>query len=321
MSTYVLVLAGGFSYERDVSLRSGRRVVEALNRVGYETALRDPDTNLIRAITQDPPEAAFLALHGATGENGALRGVLDWIDIAYVGSSAHASRIAWDKPSAKAKLRNAGLLTPDWLALPQATFRELGAQSVLALIRDTFGLPVMVKPAQGGSGLGAVAVHEKNQLTAAMVGCFGYGDTALVERHVAGTNVAVSVIEAEAGLTALPAVEIVPAGGVYDYAARYEAGLTTWYTPARLKPDISSDLTASALTAHRALGLRDLSRVDAVVDAAGKVHVLGVNVAPGLTETSLLPIAVAAANLQLGEVLGGLVERAKERGAATGAER
>jgi len=184
---------------------------------------------------------------------------------------------------------------------------------VLDRIAGRLGMPLMVKPAQGGSGLGAAVVKEAAALPAAMVGCFAYDSTALVERYIPGTDVAVSIVDLGEGPVALPAVEIVPRDGVYDYAARYTAGLTTWHTPARLEPATASAVAAAALAAHHALGLRDLSRVDLIVDESGAPHVLGVNVSPGMTETSLLPLAVQAAGLDFGKMLAGLVAQAVER--------
>jgi D-alanine-D-alanine ligase len=257
-----------------------------------------------------------IALHGATGEDGSLRGVLDLCGIPYVGCDARASRLAWDKPTAKAMLREAGIATPDWVALPHDRFSELGAVAVLDRIAERLGMPLMVKPAQGGSGLGAAVVREASALPAAMVGCFAYDSTALVEKHVPGTDVAVSVVDLGSGPEALPAVEIVARDGVYDYAARYTAGLTTWHAPARLSSEVAAAVTDAALAAHTALGLRDLSRVDLIVDGDGKPHVLGVNVSPGMTETSLLPLAVQAAGLDFGKMLAGLAGRAVARGAA-----
>jgi len=310
----VVVLAGGLSYERDVSLRSGRRVADALRRGGLEPLVRDADAALLPTLAEDRPDAVVIALHGATGEDGALRGVLDLLGVPYVGSDALSSRRAWDKPSAKADLRAAGLATPDWVALPHDTFRELGAQAVLERIVAVLGLPLMVKPAQGGSGLGASAVHRAEDLPAAMVGCFAYGGTALIERFHDGVDLAVSIVEHDGSPQALPAVEIVPPDGRYDYAARYTAGMTTWHTPARLDPAAAAHAADVALRAHAALGLRDLSRVDLVIDAGGEAQVLEVKVSPGMTETSLLPLAVQAAGLELGDVLCRLVERAWARG-------
>lgn len=312
-SLRVLVLAGGLSHEREVSLRSGRRVLDALRTAGVEAELRDADVSLLPALVDDPPDAVVIALHGATGEDGSLRGVLDLFDVAYVGCDARTARLAWDKPSAKAVLREAGIPTPDWIALPHERISELGATAVLDRIVARLGTPLMVKPAQGGSGLGAAAVREAAGLPAAMVGCFAYDPTALVERYVPGMDVAVSVLDVGDGPVALPAVEIVPNSGVYDYAARYTAGLTTWHAPARLDPKVADRAARTALDAHRALGLRDLSRVDLIVDEAGDPHVLEVTVAPGMTETSLLPMAVQAAGLDLGDVFASLVARAAGR--------
>jgi len=313
MDLQVLILAGGLSYERDVSLRSGRRVLDALRAVGLTATMRDADATLLPYLEADPPDAVVIALHGATGEDGSLRGVLDLCGVPYVGCSSRASRLAWDKPSAKSMLREAGIATPDWVALPHDRFSELGAVAVLDRIADRLGMPLMVKPAQGGSGLGAAVVKEAGALPAAMVGCFAYDSTALVERFIPGTDVAVSIVDLGDGPVALPAVEIVPRDGVYDYAARYTAGLTTWHTPARLSQAVASAVASVALAAHHALGLRDLSRVDLIVDESGTPHVLGVNVSPGMTETSLLPLAVQAGGLDFGKMLAGLVAQAVER--------
>ena len=314
MEHHVLILAGGLSHEREVSLRSGRRVLDALRAVGVDAVVRDADVALLPYLTAQPPDAVIIALHGATGEDGSLRGVLDLCGIPYVGSDAQSARVAWDKPSAKAVLREAGIPTPDWVALPHDRFSELGAGAVLERIVDRLGLPLMVKPAQGGSGLGAAVVRDAGELPGAMVGCFAYDQTALVERYVAGVDIAVSVLDVGEGPTALPAVEIVPQNGVYDYAARYTAGLTTWHVPARLDEEVAQRVAVTAIAAHTALGLRDLSRVDLILDASGDAHVLEVNVAPGMTETSLLPMAVSAAGLDFGKVLANLVTRAVQRG-------
>jgi D-alanine-D-alanine ligase len=314
MEHHVLILAGGLSYEREVSLRSGRRVLDALRAVGVDAAVRDADVSLLPSLTTERPDAVVIALHGATGEDGSLRGVLDLCGIPYVGCDAQTARVAWDKPSAKAVLREAGIPTPDWVALPHDRFSELGAAAVLDRIADRLGLPLMVKPAEGGSGLGATAVREAAELPAAMVGCFAYDQTALVERYVTGVDIAVSIVDLGEGPTALPAVEIVPQNGVYDYAARYTAGLTTWHVPARLDAEVAQRVAQTAVAAHTALGLRDLSRVDLIVDPNGGAHVLEVNVSPGMTETSLFPMAVGAAGLDFGKVLATLVRRAVERG-------
>ncbi|MER7010450.1 D-alanine--D-alanine ligase [Saccharopolyspora sp. NPDC000359] len=310
---WVAVLAGGLSHEREVSLRSGRRLSAALRSVGTTVAEWDADARLLSRIEQERPDAVVVALHGGEGENGAVQAVLEMLGIPYVGTGPHACRRAWDKPTAKAELARAGLSTPDWVALPHATFRELGAQAVLDALVAKLGMPLMLKPDQGGSALGAHVVREAAELPSAMVGALSYGDTVLVERFVEGTEVAITVIDGPDGPEALPAVQIEPADGVYDYTARYTAGLTSYRTPAEIPAEAAASAGELAIAAHRLLGLRDVSRTDAIIDRNGTPHFLEVNVSPGLTETSLLPMAVEAADRSLGEVFAGLVERAISR--------
>jgi len=308
-----VVLAGGLAYERDVSLHSGRRVCEALKQAGVAVRMLDPDGELLAGLDVDRPDAVFIALHGADGEDGALRSVLDLAGVPYVGSDAAACRMAWDKPTAKAIVHAAGLTTPDWVALPHSTFRELGAAVVLDRIVERFGLPLMVKPAQGGSALGARVIRSAADLPAAMVSCLSYGDTVLLEPYVEGVEVSVSVVDLGAGPVALPAVEIVPTSGVFDYTARYTAGMTTYHTPARLPSDAADAVADVAVRAHQVLGLRDVSRTDAIITADGVVQFLEVNVSPGMTATSLLPLSIEAAGLESGEVIATLLERAASR--------
>ena len=305
----VVVLAGGLTFEREVSLSSGTQVAEELTRAGVDAELRDADSELLPGLAAAPADAVFIALHGATGEDGSLRAVLDLAGVPYVGSPAAACRLAWDKPAAKSVVRSAGGTTPDWVALPHSTFRELGAGAVLDLIVARLGLPLMVKPASGGSALGVQKVARVEDLPAAMVSCFAYGDTVMVERFVEGTELAVSVVDLGDGPQALPAVELAPASGVFDYTARYTPGLTEYHTPARIPDDVAARAAELAVTVHRELGLADLSRTDAIVDAEGQVHFLEVNVSPGLTETSMFPMAVEAAGHDLGELLAALLTR------------
>jgi D-alanine-D-alanine ligase len=304
-----VVLAGGLAFEREVSLSSGTRVVEELTRAGLDAEVRDADSELLPGLAAVPADAVFIALHGATGEDGALRAVLDLAGVPYVGSPAAACRVAWDKPAAKSVVRTAGVATPDWVALPHSTFRELGAGAVLDLIVARLGLPLMVKPASGGSALGAQKVSRVEDLPAAMVSCFAYGDTVMVERFVDGVELAVSVIDLGDGPVALPAVEIAPQSGVFDYTARYTPGLTEYHAPARIPDDVATRAAAMAVQVHDELGLADLSRTDAIVSADGEVHFLEVNVSPGMTETSMFPMAVEAAGYELGDVLGRLLTR------------
>jgi D-alanine-D-alanine ligase len=178
---------------------------------------------------------------------------------------------------------------------------------------ERLGLPLMLKPDQGGSALGAQVVRDAADLPAAMVGCLAYGDTVLAEQFIEGTEVAIGVLDEPAGPKALPAVEIEPESGIYDYAARYTAGLTTFHAPARLNQSADAAVGELAVAAHQLLGLRDVSRTDAIIAPDGTVYFLEVNVSPGLTETSLLPMAIEADGRSLGEVFAGLIERAVSR--------
>ncbi|WP_073457990.1 D-alanine--D-alanine ligase family protein [Pseudonocardia thermophila] len=304
----VAVLAGGLSHEREVSMRSGRRLAQALRSVGIDVVEWDVDASLVARLRTEKPDAAIVALHGGEGENGSIQAVLELLDVPFVGTPAHACRRVWDKPTAKAAMAEAGILTPDWVALPHTTFRALGAQAVLEAMVNKLSLPMMIKPDQGGSALGAQVVTDIAELPSAMVSCLAYSDTVLAERFVEGTEVAVSVVEENGTPVALPPVEIRPTGGIYDYTARYTPGATTFHCPARLDADVLDRLAETAVAAHRLLGLRDVSRMDAVVDEYGAVQVLEVNVSPGLTDTSLLPLAARAAGRELGAVYAGLVE-------------
>jgi D-alanine-D-alanine ligase len=310
----VVVLAGGLSHERDVSLRSGRRVAEALRGAGIEVTVHDVDSDLIPALTQTRPDLVWPLLHGATGEDGSVRDVLEMLGLRYLGTDPRASRVAWSKPVAKTVVSRAGLRTPDFVTLPQSLFRELGAGRVLDAIVDRLGLPLVVKPSRGGSALGVTLVRDAGELPRAMVDAFSYGDTALVEQAVDGREVAVSVVDGPDGPRALPAVEIVT-DGPYDYDARYNPGRTEYFTPARLDAASARAAADMALQAHDALGLRHLSRTDLVLDDDGAPHFLEVNVAPGMTETSLFPQAAVAAGHDLGVLYRELVELALREGA------
>ena len=312
-SSRVLVLAGGLSPEREVSIRSGRRVAEALRLAGVEVDVRDVDAGLLPALSADRPSCVVPLLHGAAGEDGAIRDVLTALGLRYVGSEPAACRRAFDKPVASSLVRAAGVAVPESVALPHSTFRELGAGAVLDAVVERLGLPLMVKPTRGGSSLGATVVRAAADLPAAMVAAFAYADTALIERFIEGTEVAVSVVDDGTGPRALPSVEVVADGGFYDYSARYTAGATEFFAPARVSPDVAAACAAAAVTAHTTLGLRDWSRSDLVIDHHGTMWFLEVNVAPGMTETSTYPQAITAAGLDLGAVTATLVARAIAR--------
>lgn len=308
--TRVLVLAGGISHERDVSLRSGRRVADGLRAQGKLVELRDPDASLLPYLRESKPDVVWPALHGASGEDGALRGLLDLIGIPYVGSKADAARLAWDKPTAKALVSRVGVRTPLSIALSRDSFRELGAHSILDELADELSGELVVKPAQGGSAQGVSIVTDRAELPSAMVNAYNYCDVALVEQRITGVEISIGVLDSGMGPVALPAVEIDPVEGAYTFEARYNAGQTRFYTPARISPECADRAAEAALAAHSALGLRHISRVDLIVDGAGTPWFLEANVLPGLTETSILPQALVAAGHDPGWVYAALADTA-----------
>lgn len=313
----VVVLAGGISHERDVSLRSGRRVADSLAERGHTVILRDPDASLLQFLDETRPDVVWPALHGASGEDGALRALLDALDIPYVGSSPDPSRLAWNKPTAKVLVSRAGLQTPRSITLPRDTFRELGATEVLARVSASLGSDLVVKPAQGGSALGVGIIDSADDLPRAVVDAYTYGEVALIEQRVRGVEVSVGILDLGEGPFALPGVEIEPRLGVYSFEARYNAGETRFFVPARLDDETSRLAGETALRIHETIGLRHISRIDLIIDDAGVPWFLEANVLPGLTETSMVPQGILATGRTLGEVYSTLSEVAIA-GAAAG---
>ncbi|MEN9967772.1 MAG: hypothetical protein RL036_1005 [Actinomycetota bacterium] len=307
----IQVLAGGISHERDISLKSGRRVADALTEFGATVVIREPDSNLLAHIAADKPDVIWPVLHGASGEDGALRDILTLTGVPFVGATPEASRLAWDKSIAKILVARAGIQTPPSITLPKETFRELDAESVLQSVTASIALPVVVKPARGGSAQGVSIVTKIEDLNRAMVDAYVYCDVVIIEKLIEGTELALSVIDLGAGPIALPAVEVVPRTGHFSFDERYTAGETDYFIPARLDAKTTEASRKVAVTAHEVLGLRHLSRIDMIVDANGIVWFLEANVLPGLTETSLLPMAITASGNSLGEVYYNLAEAAK----------
>ena len=306
----IVVLTGGISHERDVSLRSGRRLTDALERAGHSVTLLDTDAAAIDGLQQHRPDAVFPALHGASGEDGTLLGLIEALGIPYVGSAPLAARLAWSKPLARDRVAAAGVPVAPALSLSRESVRELGAKDLLEIVAEKLGLPLVIKPAHGGSAQGVSIVRDVGQLPAALVEAFSYSDSALCERFIEGTEFAVSIVQREGVAVALPAVEIEPLSGFYDFEARYNAGETRFYAPARLSESDAGELNALALRAHDALGLRHYSRIDLMRDTGGGWWFLEANVIPGMTETSLLPLAIEAAGLSTAEVYAALVSEA-----------
>ena len=312
MTHRVAVLAGGSSFEREVSLRSGSRVTDALTDRGHQVDRIDVDASMVTRLTTTPYDVAFLCLHGSAGEDGTVQSLLELIDLPYTGPDVLASSLAWNKPIAQGLFRRAGITVPANVVLSQQAFRDMGAAAVIDRLAAELGTPLVVKPATGGSSLGLSIVDDPARLPAAIVGAFSYAEAVLVERFVEGTEVAVSLL----GGAPLPAVEIHPKEGAYDFSARYTAGATEFHVPARLDEDVLAACADVATRAHTAIGARHVSRADMVVDRAGVPHLLELDTCPGLTETSLLPLEAQAAGLDFGELCERIVALALDTEAA-----
>jgi D-alanine-D-alanine ligase len=308
----IAVLAGGRTPERDVSLRSGHRVMTALDERGHDAWLVDPaEVPLAEALRERPPDLCWLSLHGKEGEDGTVQRLLDLLGFAYTGTAAFGCEVAFDKVLAKDALHTAGVRTPPWVVVEAAALRDLGGGTALDRAVEEIGLPCVVKPSRSGSALGVGFVDRAADLPAAVMGALAFSDAAVIEARVAGVEVAASLIGSP--LDPLPLVEIAPKSGVYDYAARYTAGATEYFAPARIGDDATAATIALARSSSGALGLRDVTRVDVIVEPDGGPTVLEVNVSPGMTETSLLPMAARSAGIELGDVCDNIIRSALAR--------
>lgn len=299
----VAVLKGGRSFEREVSLRSGANVEAALRRLEHDVISLDADRDLVRTLRTDRPDAVFVAMHGQGGEDGTVQELLEILGIPYTGSGVSACERAWDKVVAKALFAAQGIPTPASYAFSQSAFRELGAADALGEIESRLGLPLVVKPARGGSALGIRLAHEPGEVPAALMAALAYDDRLLMERYIAGRELAVSVM-GNGDAQALPIVETIPLGReFYDFESRYTPGATDLRAPADLPQDVTDTVIGVALDCYRALGCRGFARVDTILDADGKVWVLELNTIPGLTDTSALPRAVEAAGMSFDDFI------------------
>jgi D-alanine-D-alanine ligase len=311
--TRVAVLKGGRSLERQVSLRSGARVEDALARLGHEALPIDVGLDFIRRLREVRPDVAFIAMHGRDGEDGTVQELLEILDLPYTGSGVLACVRATDKVLAKHLLVEAEIPTPDFFAFNETAFRELGAAEALAAIEERLGFPIVVKPSSGGSALGIKFAGSPADLPAALVAAFSYDSKVLLERHVSGRDLAVSILDGEP----LPVVEAAPEGDAfYDFQARYEIGRTRFTCPAELPAGVTEEAQERALAAYRLLGCQAFGRVDLMLSEQGELTVLEANPIPGFTETSLLPQAAEAAGISFDALVGRIVELALERAPA-----
>ena len=310
----VAVLAGGQSLERQVSLRSGARVRDALERLGHEAIPIDVGPDLVDRLAEIQPDVAFVAMHGRDGEDGTVQEILELVGVPYTASGPSACMRCMDKVLSKHALRDAGLPTPDFYAFSQTAFESLGAARALPAIEERLDFPVVVKPAAQGSALGIRFAPTAAEVPAAIVAAFSYDTKVLLERYVAGRELAMSVLDGPDGPEALPAVEAIPRGDHYDFEARYEIGRTDFVCPAALDQEIARRAQALALDAYRVLGCYGFARIDLMLESAtNELTVLEANAIPGLTETSLLPQAAEAAGISFAEFVGRVLDLALAR--------
>jgi D-alanine-D-alanine ligase len=311
----VAVLKGGQSLERAVSLRSGAHAEDALARLGHDVLGIDVDAQLVARLCEAEPDAALIALHGPDGEDGTVQSLLDAIGVPYTGSAPAACMCCTDKALAKQLMRGAGVPTPDFDPIQEASIKSLGAADALPRIERTLGFPLVVKPARLGSALGIKFARSSDELPGALVGAFSYDSKILVERYVRGRDLAVSVLDGPGGPTPLPIVEAVPREeDFYDYESRYEIGMTTFVCPAELPADTTAQAQELALDVYRLLGCHGVARVDLLLDEqSGELWVLETNIVPGMTETSLLPQAADAAGIGFDELIARVLQSAFTR--------
>jgi len=308
MKARIAVLMGGRSLERSISLKSGKRIARALLERDYEVIELDVDQTLVPALMSSRPDLVYIALHGKDGEDGTVQELLEILDIPYTGPGPLPSIIGFNKVLSKELFIANDIPTPRYFTISSATLEDMGASDLLPVVWEKLGSPLVVKPARQGSALGVKIVREPDDLGGALIEALSYDDRVLLEEHVSGTEIAVSVI-GDSEPEALPAVEVVPESGFFDFDARYTPGKTEYFVPARLEDAVAEEASRVALGAHELLRCKDLSRVDMIV-RDGLPLVLELNISPGMTETSLLPLAAEAAGMQFPDLVERLVKLA-----------
>ena len=293
----VAVLAGGVSNEREISLRSGKAVYNALIQEGVSAFFVDLRDDIYDIIKSKSINVAFLALHGKFGEDGTIQKILDAAGIPYTGSGAEASGRAMDKIASKKSFVKNGIPTPAYIVVEKGAGLNLPYQGKF---------PVVVKPQFEGSSIGLSVVKERADLQKALDNAFEYGSKAILEEYISGRELTVGILNDEP----LPVIEIIPKARVYDYKAKYSDPDTQYLVPAPIGEDQAALARSLGVRAHFALGCRSFSRTDMIMDESGNIFVLEVNTIPGMTERSLLPKAAGAAGISFGKLCVKLIEDA-----------
>jgi D-alanine-D-alanine ligase len=296
---------GGRSAEREISLRTGQAVHGALLRRGYDAVTIDADASVAEHLREKKVELVFVALHGPGGEDGTIQGLLEVMGLPYTGSGVRASAVAMHKPTAKTLMACHGIPVPPGTVIAAGRSRAGGR----AVPPAGLSWPVVVKPAAQGSTFGVTVVRRRSEWPAAVREAHAYDPEAVVEAYIPGREITVSVLDGEP----LPIVEIVAMGGFYDYAAKYEKGRTQYRCPAPLPGVVAKSVRALAVRTYEVVGCQGAARVDFRVTPRGRPYVLEINTVPGMTETSLLPMAAAKAGLDYDSLTERILQSALRR--------
>lgn len=310
----IIVISGGLSHERDISIKSGARVAYVLRTGGHDVDLVDLGPRALDGIADGSADVVVNMLHGGAGEDGSVQSVLELSGVPFVGSGSVAARLAFDKGVAAGLLAAVGLRVPEAFMASHELFRELGATRLLDTFTDVLGLPLVVKPRQGGSALGVSLAHSAEELASALIAAFGYNDVALVQPFVPGIELSIAVVDRGAGPECLAPVQVnVPDGRLFDYNLRYTAGLVELVPDPEIEGVDMDQCKADALAVYTTLGMRDLARVDMIVDPNGLPNILEAAVVPGMAETSLFPVEVTATGIDHSALWDDLVAQAVGR--------
>ncbi len=298
------VLMGGLSSERDVSMRSGLAIYQNLQELGYDSVLIDVGRDIANVLKKEKVKLAFLALHGGTGENGAIQGLLEVLGIPYTGSGLLASAIAMDKEVSKKIFAYHGLASAPFIVVRQPG--GAGKRRPADFPKPPFELPWVVKPAAEGSSIGVSIIREEDGLSPCLEKTFSFGRRVIVEKFVNGKEIHIGIL----GARVLGGVEVRPQTEFYNYEAKYSSGLTEYIMPPEIDETTYRDVKNTALSAHIALGCAGASRVDFILDENNTPYVLEVNTLPGMTATSLLPKIAGAEGLSFKDIIEEIIRLA-----------
>ena len=313
MKKNIAVLMGGRSLEREISIKSGQKISNALRKLGYNVIKLDVDDQIVANLNSSKADLAYIALHGKDGEDGTIQEILEVLNIPYTGPGVYPNILSFDKIISKQIFTDKGIPTPPFYFLNASSFRDLGASNLLPFIVKELGLPLVIKPSAQGSALGIKIVEKEEDLPDAIISTLSYSKKVILEKFIEGTELAVSII-GENNPDILPIVEIVPKKNFFDFESRTKIGETDYFVPARISASAEKKVKETAMAVHDALKCTRLSRVDIILDSRKEIpYVLELNTSPGMTDTSLLPMAAEKAGMVFEELVQKIVKLSLEK--------